>query len=270
MIENRNKPMERRIFTYLLPLLIVIGVWQLVAWVALHIKGVPFPTPLMTVLKLASLAGGHELTDHSLYRHVADSLIRWFLGFGIAAVAGVSYGLVAGWSRPVESATYRILHILQLVPGLAWIPVAILVFGIGETATIFMIAVTAFTPIALNVHAGVKQLDATLVRAALMMGADRATMLTRVLLPGALPEIISGLRIGLGNGWRVLVAAEMIVGTGTGLGYSIIQARWTLDYPAAFACLGVICVIGLIFEQLIFNPLERHTVARWALSRDER
>ena len=90
----------------------------------------------------------------------------------------------------------------------------------------------------------------------------------QVLLPGSLPAILSGLRIGLGNGWRVLVAAEMIVGTGTGLGYSIIQARWTLDYASAFACLGVICVIGLVFEQFIFNPLEQRTIERWALDRD--
>lgn len=261
--------MSRRAFTYLLPFLLFVGFWQCVAAVVTSFREVPFPTPLATALKLTSLAGGQHLSEHSLYRHIADSLTRWFVGFGIAAVAGVAYGLVAGWSRSVENATYRILHLLQLIPGLAWIPVAILLFGIGETATIFMIATTAFTPVAINVHAGVKRLDTTYVRAALMMGAGPIALFARVLLPGSLPAILSGLRIGLGNGWRVLVAAEMIVGTGTGLGYSIIQARWTLDYAAAFACLGVICGIGLLFEQLIFNPLERHTVERWALNREE-
>ena len=102
-----------------------------------------------------------------------------------------------------------------------------------------------------------------------MMGAGQMTMLFKVLLPGAMPSIISGLRIGLGNGWRVLVAAEMIVGAGTGLGYSIIQARWTLDYASAFACLCVICVIGLLIEHLVFNPLEKRTVERWSLQREE-
>ena len=100
------------------------------------------------------------------------------------------------------------------------------------------------------------------------MGAGKKALFLQVLLPGSLPAILSGLRIGLGNGWRVLVAAEMIVGTGTGLGYSIIQARWTLDYTSAFACVGVICAIGLVFEQFIFNPLEQRTIERWALDRD--
>ena len=90
-----------------------------------------------------------------------------------------------------------------------------------------------------------------------------------MLLPGALPHILSGLRIGLGNGWRVLLAAEMVVGAGTGLGYSIIQARWTLDYSSAFACLLVILGIGLTVEHLVFAPLERWTVERWRLA-DER
>jgi ABC-type nitrate/sulfonate/bicarbonate transport system permease component len=189
------------------------------------------------------------------------------IGFTIAAVVGVGYGLAAGWHRLLDNATAAIVTMLQLIPGLAWIPVAILVFGIGENATIFMIVMTAFPPIAISVVNGVKRLDANYFRAAQMMGANRKTLFLRVLIPGALPAIISGLRIGLGNGWRVLVAAEMIVGTGTGLGYSIIQSRWTLDYKSAFACVGVICFIGLLFEKLVFYQLEKRTVQRWALDR---
>jgi ABC-type nitrate/sulfonate/bicarbonate transport system permease component len=102
-----------------------------------------------------------------------------------------------------------------------------------------------------------------------MLGAGRKTLFLRVLLPGSLPQILSGLRIGLGNGWRVLVAAEMIVGTGTGLGYAIIQARWTLDYASAFVCIIVICLVGLATERLIFSPLEKKTVERWGLSRQD-
>lgn len=253
----------------LIPFFILTVVWQVVALAVTAARGVPFPTPLVTLMKLASLLGGQDLSDHTLYRHLFDSIVRWLSGFGVAAAAGVGYGLVAGWFRPLESATYPIVHILQLIPGLAWIPVAILIFGVGETATIFMISMTAFSPVAINVLNGVKRLDTTFVRAAQMMGADQATMLFKVLLPGAMPSIISGLRIGLGNGWRVLVAAEMIVGTGTGLGYSIIQARWTLDYASAFACICVICFIGLLIENMIFSPLEKRTVERWSLQRVE-
>ena len=130
-----------------------------------------------------------------------------------------------------------------------------------------MIAVTAFTPIAINVVSGVKQVDAMYIRAARMLGADGKTLFLRVLLPGALPQLISGLRIGLGNGWRVLVAAEMIVGTGTGLSYAIVQARWTLDYASAFVCVIIICIIGLIVERCLFIPLEKMTAEKWGIRR---
>jgi len=260
--------MAKTILGKMLPFLIFLILWEGIAVTVQLRRHVAFPTPWEVAGTLASLLSGAQLSDAPIMRHVGDSLLRWVNGFGIASVIGIGYGLLAGWSKKLRDATLPILHILQLVPGLAWIPVAILCFGIGEAATVAMIAVTAFTPIALNVLSGVRQLDETLLRAARMMGANGRTLLIRVMLPGALPATLSGLRIGLGNGWRVLVAAEMIVGTGTGLGYAIIQARWTLDYQAAFACIGIICLIGLTVEQLIFKPLEKRTIDRWCLSSD--
>lgn len=184
------------------------------------------------------------------------------------AAAGVTFGLLAGWWGPLERLASPAVHVLQLIPGLAWIPVALLLFGIGERATVFMIAMTTFPPVAISVLGGAKRVDATYLRAARMMGARGSALLLRVLLPGALPQVLSGLRVGLGNGWRVVVAAEMIVGTGTGLGYSIIQARWTLDYASALACVAVICLIGLVVERVVFLPLERRTVEQWGLPRE--
>ncbi len=255
----------RHLVRFLTPLLLFLAAWQVVAWILHMLRGVPFPTPLTTGDALVGLVRGVPLADHAIATHLRDSLWRWGAGFSISAVLGSAYGLAAGWFRRLEHATAPILLILQVIPGLAWIPVAILCFGIGETATIFMIAMTAFPPVALNVMAGVKQLDPHLIRAARMLGADGTTMLFFVLLPGALPGILTGLRIGLGTGWRVLVAAEMVVGSGTGLGYSIIQSRWTLDYDAAFACIGIVCLIGLAVEHLVFAPLERVTTGRWRL-----
>jgi len=195
--------MGRSILKNLIPVLIFLLLWQTIALMVTAVKGVPFPTPWQTGVKFGALLSGQFLSDHTLYRHILDSLARWLFGFVIAAIAGIGYGLTAGWSRPFEDATYKMLHLLQLIPGLAWIPVAILIFGIGETATIFMIAMTAFTPVAINVLSGVKRLDTTFVRAALMMGAGRKALFLQVLLPGSLPAILSGLRVGLGNGWRV-------------------------------------------------------------------
>jgi ABC-type nitrate/sulfonate/bicarbonate transport system permease component len=130
-----------------------------------------------------------------------------------------------------------------------------------------MIAVTALPPIIINATAGVKGVSDMYLRAARMMGASDRTLFVRVLLPGALPHILSGLRVGLANGWRVVVAAEMIVGTGTGLGYSIFQTKWSMDYSGGFACIVAICIIGLMVERGILLPLERRTVERWGLAR---
>lgn len=251
----------------LAPLVLTVAAWEILALSVSYIRGVPFPTPFETFRRLGELIAGQSFVGHSLYRHTLDSLIRWTVGFSVASLGGLMCGLAAGWWRSLERVTMPMVYGLQLVPGLAWIPVAILMFGVGEKATLFMIAVTAFAPVCINVAAGVKNVDVGYIRAAQMLGAGRWVLFRRVLVPGALPQILSGLRVGLGNGWRVLVAAEMIVGTGTGLGYSIIQARWTLDYASAFVCIIVICAIGLIVERFIFMPLERRTLEQWGLPR---
>lgn len=240
--------------------------WYAVAIAVGALRGVSFPSPVEAAARLAALLSGIVPADHSIYRHLADSLVRWLAGFGVAGAAGVAYGLYAGSGGLRKGLTFPLVQGLQLIPGLAWIPVALLIFGISEGTTVFIIAMTVFPPVAINVLSGVESVDATYLRAARMLGADGATLTLRVLLPGALPSILSGLRIGLGNGWRVLLAAEMVVGSGTGLGYSIIQARWTLDYPSAFAYLLVILVIGLTVEYGVFARLERWTVRRWRLS----
>ena len=255
------------VLTAVASVLIPLALWWGLAAIVMHLRHVAFPAPGETALRLIELARGRLLNDATVYRHVADSLQRWALGFGLAVGVGVSSGLLLGWSRLLERLSMPTVTVLQLVPGLAWIPVAILLFGIGQRATVFMIAVTAVAPIIINTTAGVKGVNELFIRAARMMGANDQTLFTRVLLPGSLPHLLSGIRVGFANGWRVLVAGEMIVGTGTGLGYSIIQSRWTLDYAGAFVCIAIICAIGLLVERGFLLPLERRTVERWGLAR---
>lgn len=257
----------KKALLFISPFLLVIILWEIIAFLVTHLRNVPFPTPWTTTLRLIDVLGGDHLIDYSLYRHTFDSLARWAIGFGVATLGAIIFGLTAGWWRSLGRLTMPSVQILQLVPGLAWIPVAILLFGIGERATFFMISITAFAPIAINVVDGVKRVDENYIRAARMLGTGGKSLFFRVLLPGALPHIISGLRVGLGNSWRVLVAAEMVVGTGTGLGYSIIQSRWTMDYASAFVCILVICCVGLIMERFVFRHLESHTIERWGLYR---
>lgn len=248
-------------------LLIPLALWWGLAVGVSELRSIAFPTPHDTYQRLVDLVRGKLLNDFTIYQHVADSLQRWAFGFGIAMGIGIVSGLLLGWSRLLERLSMPTITVLQLVPGLAWIPVAILLFGVNPRATIFMIAVTALAPIVINTTAGVKGVDEMYLRAARMMGAEDRALFMRVLLPGSLPHLLSGLRVGFANGWRVLVAGEMIVGTGTGLGYSINQSRWTLDYAAAFVCIAIICTIGITVERGLLLPLERRTVERWGLAR---
>jgi hypothetical protein len=138
-------------------LLLVLVVWMIVALVVGSLRQVAFPTPWQTALRLAELLTGAGILQHTIYRHVIDSLARWGAGFAVAATCGLGFGLAAGWWRCLERVAIPLVNALQLVPGLAWIPVALLLFGVGEQATVFMIAVTAFSPIAVSIVAGVKR-----------------------------------------------------------------------------------------------------------------
>ncbi|MDZ7617662.1 MAG: ABC transporter permease subunit, partial [Patescibacteria group bacterium] len=173
---------SRRVLMPLATAALVLGAWQTLAMTVTAVRGVDFPTPWATGASLLELLSGAKLADRSIYRHVYDSLARWAAGFGLAAMGGVLFGLLAGCRRGVEELTMPVVHILQLVPGLAWIPVALLLFGIGEQATVFMITITAFSPIAINVLSGVKRVDVTYVRAARMLGATGTELFTRVMI----------------------------------------------------------------------------------------
>ncbi|MFW5750471.1 MAG: ABC transporter permease [Planctomycetota bacterium] len=242
-----------------------LALWQGVATVVTVTRGVPFPTPWQCIALLAELAGGRAFLDHSIYHHLAVSVQRWAEGFGIGLGAGLIYALCAGWWRPVRRLTMPTVEVLQVIPGLAWIPVAILLFGLNHTATVAMIALTAFPAVAISGVMGVRSVDARFVRAGRMCGAGPAALFATVFLPGAAAHLLSGLRIALGAAWRVLVAAEMIVGSGDGLGYAIIQSRWTMDYVAAFVCIAIIAALGLAIERLVLAPLERRTIRRRGL-----
>lgn len=245
-----------------------LGLWQAVAFSVTAMRGIPFPTPIECLRSLADLLGGTVFLEHTIYHHLLVSLARWAEGFGIGFGAGLAYALIAGWWRGARLITMPTVEVLQVIPGLAWIPIAILLFGLNHTATVAMIAVTTFPAVAISGVMGVRSVDSRYVRAARMCGAGSAALFATVLLPGAASHLLSGLRISVGASWRVLVAAEMIVGSGDGLGYAIIQSRWTMDYVSSFVCIGLIASLGLALERLVLTPLEGCTVRRWGLSHD--
>ena len=149
------------------------------------------------------------------------------------------------------------VSVYQILPGLAWRPMAILVFGLGDASAIFIIFAVSSMVITIGVSSGIRMVPAVIVDAARMMGASGAAVFFKVLVPQAAPSIINALRLGMSSAWRVLIAAEMVVGTGLGIGYSIELTRDLLDYVGAFACITVICLVGLFVDRVVLASLER-------------
>ncbi len=232
---------------YVLPLALV-ALWQGLSWAGL-IPAYKLPSPLaigqgLWDLVLVGMPPGHHLPNHLFY-----SLYRVAWGFFLAALLGVPLGLLLGWSRSLRQLVTPLVELVRPVPPLAWIPISILWFGIGIKSAAFIIFLGAFFPILLNTIAGVRSVNPTLAEAARTLGARQRDIVLKVLLPGSVPSIFVGLRIGLGIGWMTLVAAEFTgVRSGYGLGYMIMTARDIQRADEIMAGMGVIGVTGLMID----------------------
>ncbi|MBW1829359.1 MAG: ABC transporter permease subunit, partial [Deltaproteobacteria bacterium] len=245
------------LFFDLLAIILILAIWQLLAVFFTRIRPIPFPTPVDVFWRLGELFSGELLYDKSIGEHVMMSLSRWAVAYCITVITGLWIGMVLGSYRLMHAICMPAIYVLQLIPGLAWIPIALLLFGIGEKTTVFMIFITALPPVIINTTGGIRSVPKIYTNVAQMIGLRKGETFFRVLLPASLLSIINGLRIGFANGWRVLIAAEMIVGVSVGLGYSLIQARWSLDFEAALVCIVIICIIGLFIEKIVFGVIEK-------------
>jgi ABC-type nitrate/sulfonate/bicarbonate transport system permease component len=190
-----------------------------------------------------------------LWKHLRDSLKRELVAFLWAALA-IPLGIAMGWWKSVEDQVDPVVEVLRPVPPLAWIPLSILWFGVGDTQNQFIIFLGCFFPILLNTIAGVKGVEPNLVRAARCLGASETQVLWRVVLRAALPQIITGVRVGLGVGWMALVAAEL-VGANSGLGFLINDARTVLRTDYVIVGMATIGLVGLAIDSAIRAAVRR-------------
>jgi NitT/TauT family transport system permease protein len=240
--------------------LVAIGLWWLLAGLGLLGKGTP--TPLAVVKGFGHLVMTGLPPGYHLQGHLAASLVRVFTGFGIALVVGVPLGILMGYSSALETAVDPLVEVVRPVPPLAWLPLAVIWFGIGLASSAFIIALGAFFPIVLNTVSGVKSVDPRLVEAAQTLGARDRTILARVLVPGAMPSIITGVRIGMGIAWMSLIAAELLgVRNGYGLGYMIMTARDLARNDLLVAGIVVIGFVAFLVDWFI-RLLEKRLL-RW-------
>lgn len=239
-------PFSRQITLSAGTLLVLLAIWWAVAaqqWVS----PLFLPPPSQVLTKLVSIAGPQGFMDATLWQHLAASLGRILVALLAAVIIGIPVGIAMGLSPTVRGILDPLIELYRPVPPLAYLPLMVIWFGIGETSKILLIYLAIFAPVAMSALAGVKSAQQVRIRAAQSLGASRAQVLWFVILPGALPEILTGLRIGLGVGWSTLVAAELIAAT-RGLGFMVQSAGEFLATDVVLAGIAVIAVIAFSLE----------------------
>jgi NitT/TauT family transport system permease protein len=193
------------------------------------------------------------------------TLYRLVAGFLLAASVGVSLGILMGHYEWVEDTLLPVMSFCYPIPGLAYAPLFVMWFGLGDLPTIMLVGTSASFVIVMNTWKGVKAVKPIWLRSARAMGASDRELFRRVILPGSLPYILVGLRLGLANAWRVLIAVEMVTSVQRGLGWLIFGAQTFLNTDVMLATIMVIGAIGLLLEKLVFQRIENYTLARWGM-----
>jgi NitT/TauT family transport system permease protein len=253
--ESRLRIIARTAF----PFLVVALLWEITAHLGV------FPRKLFPPLEQVADAFVRLTASGILPHHVLDTLVRLIAGFALAALVGVAIGFAMGRSRRAEDIFLPLVSIGAPIPGLAYAPLFLLWFGLGNVSAVLLVAFVSTFPIIFNTWTGVKAVKEIWVRSAQAMGADNRRLFHHVILPGALPYTLTGLRLGLAQAWRILVGVEMLAAVPWGLGWMIFGAREFLNTDVMLAGVVVIGVIGLALEKLVFQRLERYTVVRWGM-----
>jgi NitT/TauT family transport system permease protein/taurine transport system permease protein len=256
----KRVPVLYALVAFLFPLAVLGGVWAGVASLHLY-PDYLFPSPHQVFAK------GWDMTlSGEIFRHSAASMYRLGLGFVVGLGLALPLGILIGVNRTASALFMPPITFFQAIPGLAWVPLAILWLGLGPAAVTFIIFNSVFFPIVFNTILGIRSIPENMVNAALCLGASPWVLVREVYLPGALPSIVAGVRLGAGYGWRALIGGEMIA-TSTGLGFMIFDARQFLGTDVVILGMVVIGILWLVLDSLILRPLEKRTVIRWGTVR---
>ncbi len=242
----------------IVPFLPLIALWWLVT--ALEVFPRAFlPGPVDVVRSFGALVYKGILPEY-----LQDSMLRLAVGALWGITLGIPLGLLVGMSRRAHTLLWPVLLFFQAIGDIAWLPILVIWFGYGLVTMTFVIVYTVIFPVILNTVLGVRSIPVNMHRAALSLGASRARVLLEVVLPGALPNIVTGLRNGLGYGWRALIAAEIIVGT-SGIGFLMFDARRAGSVVEILLGMIILGILWYIVDSWILAPIERATGQRWGL-----
>ena len=240
-------------------LVLFFGLWQGAVSAGL-VSSFVLPSPLQVAARLSTLMV-RPFAGFRLYEHLLSSIGRFAGGFALAAVIGLPLGLLMGRFRLLEEIVTPLFEGYRYVAPLAWVPFAALWFGTGLGGPILVIFTGAFAPCVINAYRGARLVDKHLIEAAQTHGASELRIVREVLLPGALPSIVAGLRIAAGLGWQSLIGAELIV-VSSGIGYVLVQGQSNLSPSTVMSAMVMIGLTGLVIDWVL-RAAERRVSAKW-------
>lgn len=239
----------------------ILLVWQLISTLGLFSAAVlPAPTQVIAAWWHWMFGSGGGLYDGTWLQSALTSAGRVLQGFVIASLLGVVLGIMIGYFRTVYTVLDPVVQLFRPIPAVAWVPLAAVFFGFTHNATIFLISYGAFFPIVLNSAAGVLRSQKTYIQVGQMMGANRYEMLRYIVLPAAMPSVFTGLRLGIGTAWILVIVGEMIA-VRTGLGYSLLNAYTVFRYDIVIAAMASFGILGLLSDRLVLQLEAR--VLKW-------
>jgi NitT/TauT family transport system permease protein len=240
----------------LLPIAVFLALWELVARLNLVPGELSFPPFSAVVVEFYYLTASGVLGDNFL-----ASLVRVLIGFIAGSIAGIAVGMVMGWRENFHKALHPIISLFYPIPALGWLPLLMLWIGINEMLPITIIFICSFFPVLYNTVTGIRNVDKQYIQVARTLGASDARILTTVVMPLALPNVFTGLRLEAGMAWRVIIAAEMVA-IPTGIGALMMRAQSLIRIDIIIVCLIVLAVMCLIFERF-FQYLEARITTKW-------
>jgi len=257
-LDPRRRRSGARGWTRLISPLVLLVIWQLVSVGGLISKS-KLPPPTGVISEAVTLIRTNSPAYGTLQHALLASLERFAAGFALGAIVAVGLAIVAGLSRLGEDAVDPLMQMIRTLPLFGLVPVFIVWFGIGQLPKLLLIALGAAIPLYLNTYAGIRSVDPRLLELSRVLGLKRRELLRRIILPGALPEALVGLRQSLGVAWLALVVAEQL-NTNAGLGFMINQATQFLQNDVIFVALAVYTILGLLTDWLV-RVLERRALA---------
>ncbi len=216
------------------------------------------PSPLMIGRLVAA-----NMTDAAFLFAVASSLRRMMIGFTGVVIIGIGMGLLLGRFRFIDDLLGTVAVALHAMPGAAWVPLAIVLFGLNESAVIFTVLLGAAGIVMVNTSSGVKEVPPLVLRAAKTMGARGATLFWNVIVPAAIPRIVDGLRLAWAFGWRALMAGELMVGSIQGMGRLLNDVAKQRQMPQLLAFMVIIAAISVAIDALVFKRMEKMVKSKW-------